>query len=305
MERSRLRICARETSSRLSGDRAPISDPRGGQEVRGHAAPEAAPRRPARTRPLLASMPRAISVVRGTQQAGQPCRFSVECKNGLACVGYRPGVDGTCKKPAAPKEACTSQPYGSILNEAAARVHLHPACVPGAYCDGTTCQPRVLPARRAVAGRTCARRDCSCVMEQVRATLGDRSGVRGAERLRLRALGAIAEATEVPASARRRGARGSRACHRAPARAAATFPRGTSVGPPSRASVPRSVGRGEQSSLSRRPCATHRVRDGPSYSIHTGLVNPNGIAPGRARNFISRSPRATATSQSPLASVVV
>lgn len=93
-------------------------------------------------------------VLVGLQGEGQACRFSVECKDGLACVGYRIGADGVCKKPPAVHEACTLQPYGSILNEAAAAPH-HPACVASAYCDGTICQARV------PAGKACTRSD-SC-----------------------------------------------------------------------------------------------------------------------------------------------
>jgi hypothetical protein len=42
-----------------------------------------------------------------------------------------------------------------------------------------------------------------------------------------------------------------------------------------------------------------------TYRVHTGFVNPNGFAPGRARNCISFSPRAIAITQSPAASVAV
>src|SRR5262249_48353852 len=80
-------------------------------------------------------------VVLGMQPEGQPCRFSIECKDGLACVGYRVGGDGTCKKPPKAGEACTLQPFGTIITEASAALH-HPACVAAAYCDGTTCQSR-------------------------------------------------------------------------------------------------------------------------------------------------------------------
>jgi hypothetical protein len=101
-------------------------------------------------------------VLLGVQAEGQPCRFSIECKDGLACVGYAIGKDGTCKKPPKATEACTPQPFGTILTEAAASMH-HPACAPGAYCDGTTCQPRV------AAGKACGKSDVcalglSCVV---------------------------------------------------------------------------------------------------------------------------------------------
>lgn len=91
-------------------------------------------------------------VLLGLQAEEQPCRFSIECKDGLACVGYAIGRDGTCKKPPKAGEACTLQPFGTILTEAAAAAH-HPACAAGAWCDGSTCQPRV------AAGKACGKSD--------------------------------------------------------------------------------------------------------------------------------------------------
>jgi len=101
-------------------------------------------------------------VLLGLQPEGQACRFSIECKDGLACVGYKIGADGACKKPPAVKEACTLQPYGSLVNEAASALH-HPACAPGAYCDGTTCQARVPPGKACGKSETCGA-GLSCVM---------------------------------------------------------------------------------------------------------------------------------------------
>jgi hypothetical protein len=109
-------------------------------------------------------------VILGTQPEGQPCRFSIECKDGLACVGYAIGRDGACSKPPKPGEACTPQPFGTVLTDAAAALH-HPACAPGAYCDGRTCQAR------AGAGKACGKSEVcapglSCV--------GGKCGPRGA-----------------------------------------------------------------------------------------------------------------------------
>jgi len=101
-------------------------------------------------------------VLTGLQAEGQACRFSVECKDGLACVGYKVGVDGTCKKPPAAREACTLQPYGSLVNVAASALH-HPACAAGAYCDGTTCQPRVPSGKACTKSESCTP-GLSCVM---------------------------------------------------------------------------------------------------------------------------------------------
>src|ERR1700722_1460477 len=93
-------------------------------------------------------------VMLGTEDDGQPCRFSVECKNGLACVGYAPGTDGACKKPPKAGEACTLQRFGSILNEDAAKIH-HPECAAGAWCDGTKCQPVIAAGQACVASASC------------------------------------------------------------------------------------------------------------------------------------------------------
>jgi hypothetical protein len=94
-------------------------------------------------------------VLVGAQDEGKPCLFSVECKEGLACVGYAIGSEGTCKKPPKVKEACTLQPFGTIINEAAAAPH-HPACAKGAYCDGKSCLPRVAAGKGCSASTSCA-----------------------------------------------------------------------------------------------------------------------------------------------------
>jgi hypothetical protein len=113
-------------------------------------------------------------VLLGMQAEGQPCRFSIECKDGLACVGYHIGGDGTCRKPPPAKEACTLQPFGTVLTEAAAALH-HPACAPGAFCDGATCQPRV------AAGKACAKSNvCATGLSCVMGKCGARAGVGGA-----------------------------------------------------------------------------------------------------------------------------
>ncbi|HEY8087798.1 MAG TPA: hypothetical protein VIF09_08135, partial [Polyangiaceae bacterium] len=110
----------------------------------------------------------------GLQPEGQPCRFSIECKEGLACVGYKVGADGMCKKPPAAAQACTLQPYGTIFNEAAVQPH-HPPCGPGAYCDGTTCQPRI------ATGKACSTSDaCPAGASCVQGKCGPRAAAGGA-----------------------------------------------------------------------------------------------------------------------------
>jgi hypothetical protein len=104
-------------------------------------------------------------VLLGTQADGQPCRFSIECKDDLTCVGYAISVDGACKKPAKTGEACSMQRFGSILNEQAATMH-HPECASAAWCDGKTCQARIaagqacVNATSCVAGLTCVMGKC-------------------------------------------------------------------------------------------------------------------------------------------------
>lgn len=101
-------------------------------------------------------------VLLGVQAEGQPCRYSVECKDGLSCVGYAVGVDGTCKKPPRSGEACERQPFGTILNDEAATLH-HPACASGAWCDGKTCDKRVPAGHKCGSSAACAE-GLACVM---------------------------------------------------------------------------------------------------------------------------------------------
>jgi hypothetical protein len=95
------------------------------------------------------------SVLLGQQTEGQACRFSVECKEGLACEGYAIGVDGVCKKPPKVGETCIIQRFGNILNVAAVEPH-HPACAAGAWCDGSKCQPRVAAGKACGGSASCA-----------------------------------------------------------------------------------------------------------------------------------------------------
>ena len=87
-------------------------------------------------------------VLVGAQAAAQPCRFSFECKDGLACIGDTVEADGACARTPKAGEACTPQPFGTVINDSAAALH-HAACATGAFCDGSRCQPR------AAAGRSC------------------------------------------------------------------------------------------------------------------------------------------------------
>ena len=102
------------------------------------------------------------AVLVGLQGENEPCRFSVECKVGLACEGYAIGVDGTCKKPPKVGEACIAQRFGTILSERAAHLH-HPDCAPGAYCEGKACAPLLAAGKSCLSPLSCAG-GLSCVM---------------------------------------------------------------------------------------------------------------------------------------------
>jgi hypothetical protein len=105
-------------------------------------------------------------VIVGGQAEGDACRYSIECKDGLACVGYAPGIDGSCKKPPRAGEACSAQHFATVLNGPAAALH-HPACARGAWCDGSTCRTRQSAARACTTtdgcaeGLVCARGKCA------------------------------------------------------------------------------------------------------------------------------------------------
>jgi hypothetical protein len=94
-------------------------------------------------------------VVVGGQAEGSPCRYSIECKDGLACVGWAPGSDGSCKKPPRVGEACSAQQFATVLNGPAAALH-HPACAHGAWCDGSTCRAKQPSGRACTSNDGCA-----------------------------------------------------------------------------------------------------------------------------------------------------
>jgi hypothetical protein len=101
-------------------------------------------------------------VLLGTQETGKRCRFSVECKDGLACVVTPPGPEGTCMIPPAAGSACSRQAISSTLNDPAAALH-HPACAKGSWCDGRTCQSRLGTGKSCVSRESCTD-GLACVM---------------------------------------------------------------------------------------------------------------------------------------------
>ena len=101
-------------------------------------------------------------VLTGRQGVGQACLLPVECKEGLTCVGYRVGIEGTCKATAKTKEACSPQVFGATFNLEATSLH-HPPCRPADWCDGTVCSPRIAAGKACTAAESCAA-GLSCVM---------------------------------------------------------------------------------------------------------------------------------------------
>ncbi len=101
-------------------------------------------------------------VLAGRQGPGEGCLYPVECKEGLTCVGYRVGVEGTCKATAKTKEACSPQVFGATFNAEAASLH-HPPCRPADWCDGKVCSPRIAAGKSCTAAESCAL-GLSCVM---------------------------------------------------------------------------------------------------------------------------------------------
>jgi hypothetical protein len=101
-------------------------------------------------------------VLTGHQDAGQPCLFPVECKEGLTCLGYRVAVEGTCKPSGKTKEVCSPQVFGATWNAQAGSLH-HSPCGPTDWCDGHQCTPRVGPGKPCTSPDSCATGQ-SCVL---------------------------------------------------------------------------------------------------------------------------------------------
>jgi hypothetical protein len=147
--RAAANLCSGDLASALSQRRATFDVDAGRQCVemlRSKAMPQS------REDDTFFLYPPCDRVLVGTQAEGGACRFSVECADGLACVGYRPGVDGACKRPPRTGEACSVQAFATFLNAPAAALH-HPPCARGAWCDGAVCQAR------AAAGKGCKAND--------------------------------------------------------------------------------------------------------------------------------------------------
>lgn len=78
-------------------------------------------------------------VVTGLQGAGAPCAVDFECADGLTCVGWAQGADGTCTMPGAAGAACERAADAGAGLYVEWGLGMHPSCAPGAYCSGSAC----------------------------------------------------------------------------------------------------------------------------------------------------------------------
>jgi hypothetical protein len=78
-------------------------------------------------------------VVTGLQAAGAPCAVDFECADGLTCVGWAQGADGTCTMPGAAGAACERAADAGAGLYVDWGLGMHPSCAAGAYCSGSAC----------------------------------------------------------------------------------------------------------------------------------------------------------------------
>jgi len=78
-------------------------------------------------------------VVTGLQGAGAPCAVDFECVDGLTCVGWAQGADGTCTMPGGPGAACERAADAGAGLYVDWGFGMHPSCASGAYCSGPKC----------------------------------------------------------------------------------------------------------------------------------------------------------------------
>jgi hypothetical protein len=104
--------------------------------------------------PAVEPVPQCAAAIVGLGNNNALCSSDVECRDGLTCVGYTGGSDGTCRTPAGSGGACGSLRNDGSLGAIAIPLGSHPACAAGFYCDSTsTCRPQV------GTGSACTRND--------------------------------------------------------------------------------------------------------------------------------------------------
>jgi hypothetical protein len=77
--------------------------------------------------------------VTGLQAAGAPCATDFECANGLTCVGWTGGTDGTCASPGDAGGRCEQAPDAGSALYIDYGFGDHPPCSASAYCSTPTC----------------------------------------------------------------------------------------------------------------------------------------------------------------------
>jgi hypothetical protein len=160
LERSAAKFCTKDVSTLLGFGRAKLDSVTGKACI--DAIKTAAATAVSGANDTFFTFPPCDHVFVGSVKEGGACRWPPECNDGLTCVGYAVGVDGTCKKPAKVGGACTTQAFGGVLNETALSMH-HASCIAGSYCDGKTCVARAADGGACVSTKTCAVGH-SCVM---------------------------------------------------------------------------------------------------------------------------------------------
>lgn len=83
--------------------------------------------------------PACDGIVRGTLQEGKTCRSSLECLDGLRCIGVGPTQAGVCRKPLPTGYPCTLavDTLAALTRQDSLDVR-HPEC--GGYCALRRCQ---------------------------------------------------------------------------------------------------------------------------------------------------------------------
>jgi hypothetical protein len=160
LERSAAKFCAKDVSTLLGFGRAKLDTTIGKACI--EAVKTAAATAVSGANDTFFTFTPCDRVITGSVKDGGACRWPPECGDGLTCVGYGVGVDGTCKKAAKVGGACTTQAFGGVFNETALSMH-HASCVASAYCDGKTCVARAADGGACVSSKTCGA-GRSCVM---------------------------------------------------------------------------------------------------------------------------------------------